>query len=134
MNKAEPWKPPGIGPDAFLLSAVWHLSAFSFPRTAWVQKIKAASELYIETEKKKREKAYLGNGVLAAGPCRAGQEASPGPGALSPQSWQMGPGGEGPETGWKRGDVGEWGAGRGLEGKVQEQGRESFRRGGEKCS
>ncbi|KAH0509107.1 Intersectin-1 [Microtus ochrogaster] len=29
-------------------------------RTAWVQKIKAASELYIETEKKKREKAYLG--------------------------------------------------------------------------
>eukprot|EP00062_Callorhinchus_milii_P020053 gi/632975344/ref/XP_007904176.1/ PREDICTED: intersectin-1 [Callorhinchus milii] len=28
-------------------------------RTAWVQKIKAASELYIETEKKKREKAYL---------------------------------------------------------------------------
>lgn len=30
-------------------------------RTAWVQKIKAASELYIETEKKKREKAYLGN-------------------------------------------------------------------------
>lgn len=99
-----------------------------------MQKIKAASELYIETEKKKREKAYLGNAVLAAGPCRAGQEASPGPGALSPQSWQMRPGGEGPETGWKRGDVGEWGAGRGLEGKVQEQGRESFRRGGEKCS
>lgn len=32
----------------------------SFWRTAWVQKIKAASELYIETEKKKREKAYLG--------------------------------------------------------------------------
>uniref|UniRef100_A0A671WKF8 Intersectin-1 n=1 Tax=Sparus aurata TaxID=8175 RepID=A0A671WKF8_SPAAU len=29
-------------------------------RTAWVQKIKAASELFIETEKKKREKAYLG--------------------------------------------------------------------------
>uniref|UniRef100_UPI00358E5D18 intersectin-1 isoform X2 n=1 Tax=Myxine glutinosa TaxID=7769 RepID=UPI00358E5D18 len=27
-------------------------------RTAWVQKIKMASELYIETEKKKREKAY----------------------------------------------------------------------------
>lgn len=26
-----------------------------------MQKIKAASELYIETEKKKREKAYLGN-------------------------------------------------------------------------
>lgn len=31
-----------------------------FCRTAWVQKIKAASELFIETEKKKREKAYLG--------------------------------------------------------------------------
>lgn len=29
-------------------------------RTAWVQKIKAASEQYIETEKKKREKAYQG--------------------------------------------------------------------------
>lgn len=28
--------------------------------TAWVQKIKAASEQYIETEKKKREKAYQG--------------------------------------------------------------------------
>ena len=27
-------------------------------RTAWVQKIKAASEQYIDTEKKKREKAY----------------------------------------------------------------------------
>lgn len=29
-------------------------------RTAWVQKIKAASEQYIETEKRKREKAYQG--------------------------------------------------------------------------
>ncbi len=29
-------------------------------RTAWVQKIKAASEEFIETEKKKREKAYQG--------------------------------------------------------------------------
>lgn len=34
-----------------------------------MQKIKAASELYIETEKKKREKAYLGNG-----PKRLGRE------------------------------------------------------------
>lgn len=32
-----------------------------FPRTAWVQKIKAASEQYIDTEKKKREKAYQGS-------------------------------------------------------------------------
>ena len=32
-------------------------------RTAWVQKIKAASEQYIDTEKKKREKAYQGIGV-----------------------------------------------------------------------
>jgi hypothetical protein len=32
-----------------------------------VQKIKAASELYIETEKKKREKAYLGNVPLGSG-------------------------------------------------------------------
>lgn len=38
------------------------------PRTAWVQKIKAASELYIETEKKKREKAYLGEALPPAGP------------------------------------------------------------------
>uniref|UniRef100_A0A7N5P3K0 Intersectin 2 n=1 Tax=Ailuropoda melanoleuca TaxID=9646 RepID=A0A7N5P3K0_AILME len=30
-------------------------------RTAWVQKIKAASEQYIDTEKKKREKAYQGS-------------------------------------------------------------------------
>lgn len=29
-------------------------------RTMWVQKIKAASEHFIETEKKKREKAYQG--------------------------------------------------------------------------
>jgi len=27
-------------------------------RTAWMNKIKEASELYIDTEKKKREKAY----------------------------------------------------------------------------
>ncbi len=27
-------------------------------RTAWIQKIKAASEAFIEMEKKKREKAY----------------------------------------------------------------------------
>lgn len=32
--------------------------------TAWVQKIKAASEQYIETEKKKREKAYQGTKFL----------------------------------------------------------------------
>ena len=29
-------------------------------RTNWVQRIKAASEVFIETEKKKREKAYQG--------------------------------------------------------------------------
>lgn len=33
--------------------------------TAWVQKIKAASEQYIETEKKKREKAYQGTKFLS---------------------------------------------------------------------
>lgn len=32
-------------------------------RTAWVQKIKAASEEFIETEKKKREKAYQGSSL-----------------------------------------------------------------------
>lgn len=32
-------------------------------RTAWVQKIKGASEQYIETEKKKHEKAYQGDGL-----------------------------------------------------------------------
>ena len=38
------------------------MAALCFPsRTAWVQKIKAASEQYIDTEKKKREKAYQGS-------------------------------------------------------------------------
>ncbi|XP_026233590.1 intersectin-2b isoform X2 [Anabas testudineus] len=36
-------------------------------RTAWVQKIKAASEEFIETEKKKREKAYQSRSVKASG-------------------------------------------------------------------
>lgn len=39
--------------------SLWPLFCFS-SRTAWVQKIKAASEQYIDTEKKKREKAYQG--------------------------------------------------------------------------
>uniref|UniRef100_A0A668AHH9 Intersectin 2b n=1 Tax=Myripristis murdjan TaxID=586833 RepID=A0A668AHH9_9TELE len=36
-------------------------------RTAWVQKIKAASEDFIETEKKKREKAYQARSMKASG-------------------------------------------------------------------
>ncbi|KAM9861208.1 intersectin-2b isoform 2-T2 [Aulostomus maculatus] len=36
-------------------------------RTAWVQKIKAASEEFIETEKKKRDKAYQAKSVKASG-------------------------------------------------------------------
>ncbi|KAM8851869.1 intersectin-1 isoform 1-T1 [Synchiropus picturatus] len=36
-------------------------------RAAWVQKIKAASELFIETEKRKREKAYLVRSQRATG-------------------------------------------------------------------
>ncbi|KAM4602595.1 intersectin-2b [Polymixia lowei] len=36
-------------------------------RTAWVQKIKAASEDFIETEKKKREKAYQARSLKASG-------------------------------------------------------------------
>ncbi|XP_040848851.1 intersectin-2 isoform X2 [Ochotona curzoniae] len=36
-------------------------------RTAWVQKIKAASEQYIDTEKKKREKAYQARSQKASG-------------------------------------------------------------------
>lgn len=36
-------------------------------RTAWVQKIKAASEEFIETEKKKREKVYQARSVKASG-------------------------------------------------------------------
>lgn len=43
-----------------------------------MQKIKAASELYIETEKKKREKAYLGNELLGSVDrisCKAGVES-----------------------------------------------------------
>ncbi|XP_078265824.1 intersectin-1 isoform X3 [Rhinoraja longicauda] len=61
-------------------------------RTAWVQKIKAASELYIETEKKKREKAYLVRSQRATGigrlmvnivegielkPCRSNGKSNP---------------------------------------------------------
>jgi hypothetical protein len=37
---------------------------FFSSRTAWVQKIKAASEQYIDTEKKKRERAYQGTSAL----------------------------------------------------------------------
>ncbi|XP_034018749.1 intersectin-2a isoform X2 [Thalassophryne amazonica] len=36
-------------------------------RTAWVQKIKAASEYFIETEKKKREKAYQARSLKMSG-------------------------------------------------------------------
>uniref|UniRef100_A0AAQ4R6B1 Intersectin 2b n=1 Tax=Gasterosteus aculeatus aculeatus TaxID=481459 RepID=A0AAQ4R6B1_GASAC len=36
-------------------------------RTAWVQKIKAASEEFIETEKKKRDKAYQARSVKTSG-------------------------------------------------------------------
>ncbi|XP_036941845.1 intersectin-2a isoform X2 [Acanthopagrus latus] len=36
-------------------------------RTAWVQKIKAASEHFIETEKKKREKAYQARSLKSSG-------------------------------------------------------------------
>ncbi|XP_036400714.1 intersectin-1 isoform X2 [Megalops cyprinoides] len=61
-------------------------------RTAWVQKIKAASELYIETEKRKREKAYLVRSQRATGigrlmvnivegielkPCRSNGKSNP---------------------------------------------------------
>lgn len=35
-------------------------------RTTWVQRIKAASERFIETEKLKREKAYQGSRGTAA--------------------------------------------------------------------
>lgn len=40
-----------------LLSFMWHVCV---GRTAWVQKIKAASEEFIETEKSKRERVYQG--------------------------------------------------------------------------
>ncbi|XP_061559725.1 intersectin-2a isoform X2 [Phycodurus eques] len=36
-------------------------------RAAWVQKIKAASEIFIETEKKKREKAYQARSLKTSG-------------------------------------------------------------------
>uniref|UniRef100_A0A3Q2DYP7 Intersectin 2b n=1 Tax=Cyprinodon variegatus TaxID=28743 RepID=A0A3Q2DYP7_CYPVA len=36
-------------------------------RTSWVQKIKVASEEFIETEKKKREKVYQGRSIKATG-------------------------------------------------------------------
>lgn len=47
-------------------------------RTAWVQKIKAASEQYIDTEKKKREKAYQGTCECPRGwkPAAKGYEQS----------------------------------------------------------
>lgn len=40
---------------------------YSVFRTAWVQKIKAASEEFIETEKKKREKVFQSRSVKATG-------------------------------------------------------------------
>ncbi|OWK10553.1 hypothetical protein Celaphus_00005351 [Cervus elaphus hippelaphus] len=51
-------------------------------QTAWVQKIKAASEQYIDTEKKKREKAYQGSrwcpgGLQFATPGCPGDRTSP---------------------------------------------------------
>lgn len=52
-----------LQPVVFLGSGRYSLHLF-FCRTAWVQKIKAASELFIETEKKKREKAYLGTSAF----------------------------------------------------------------------
>ena len=45
---------------ALILSSLVILCVCVLVRTAWVQKIKAASEDFIETEKKKREKAYQG--------------------------------------------------------------------------
>lgn len=48
----------GVSPGG-AWQASWLPFCFS-SRTAWVQKIKAASEQYIDTEKKKREKAYQG--------------------------------------------------------------------------
>lgn len=51
-----------------------------------MQKIKAASELYIETEKKKREKAYLGK-VSPGGRARGFRRAGVG----EPPDWAQNP-------------------------------------------
>lgn len=64
-----------------------------------MQKIKAASELYIETEKKKREKAYLGNVPFGSGTCgsrRAGRGIW-----LGPESFALEVEGAGDGMGWK---------------------------------
>lgn len=44
----------------FLCLVTCEINVFVFFSTAWVQKIKAASEEFIETEKKKREKTFQG--------------------------------------------------------------------------
>lgn len=56
VSKGEVWSWAGLEPGASRLLMSICFSA----RTAWVQKIKAASEQYIDTEKRKREKAYQG--------------------------------------------------------------------------
>lgn len=72
-----------------------------------MQKIKAASELYIETEKKKREKAYLGKASLGSGAlgiCRVGGQRAIRVGP-EPLELESGPGGRGEPGGagrWKR--------------------------------
>uniref|UniRef100_A0A3P8WQR6 Intersectin-1 n=1 Tax=Cynoglossus semilaevis TaxID=244447 RepID=A0A3P8WQR6_CYNSE len=65
-----PTDPSGDAPLFHIshIDRVYTLRAESInERTAWVQKIKAASELFIETEKKKREKAYLVRSQRATG-------------------------------------------------------------------
>lgn len=58
-------------------------AGINFHRTAWVQKIKGASEQYIETEKKKREKAYQGT---KCGRCPKRVQGSRVPGRISGSS------------------------------------------------
>ncbi|MEJ1277914.1 hypothetical protein NN561_008833 [Cricetulus griseus] len=65
-----PTDPSGDEPILHIshIDCVYTLRADSInARTAWVQKIKAAPELYIEPEKKKREKAYLVSSQRATG-------------------------------------------------------------------
>uniref|UniRef100_A0A4W6BQM9 Intersectin 1 n=1 Tax=Lates calcarifer TaxID=8187 RepID=A0A4W6BQM9_LATCA len=61
-----PTDPSGDEP-LFHISHIDRVYTLRAERRPWVQKIKAASELFIETEKKKREKAYLVRSQRATG-------------------------------------------------------------------
>jgi len=72
LNEALTRLPQDVAPDepVFHLSHIDHVYTLRAEnvneRTAWMNKIRDAADLYIDTEKKKREKAYQGEGLMRA--------------------------------------------------------------------